>query len=73
MKLKAGDKVRIRKFNRRPKNWNYEGEMDHLMGQIVEINYITDNYVKVKGQVWSFELSDFEEIALNEPELNVIL
>lgn len=36
-KFKVGDKVRVKKFDKRPSTWNTEGHMDHLMGQIVEI------------------------------------
>jgi len=73
MKLKAGDKVRIRTFVKRPRHWNFNGEMDHLMGQMVKIAYINGSTIIIKDWVWSFELSDFEEIASDEPYLNVIL
>lgn len=35
--FKVGDKVRVKKFDERPWNWNSSGMMDHLMGQVVKI------------------------------------
>lgn len=39
MRFKAGDKVRVKKFKKRPSDWNWEGKMDHLMGKVVKIKY----------------------------------
>lgn len=41
MKFKKGDRVRIKKFKERPRGWNDCGEMDHLMGKVVEIKDIS--------------------------------
>lgn len=41
MKFKKGDRVRIKKFKERPRGWNECGEMDHLMGKVVEIKDIS--------------------------------
>ncbi len=73
--LAVGDKVRIKQFKKRPKHWNYDGNMDHLMGQLVKIRDVYNNGIKINGYSWHFELSDFEEIIIssNEPELDVIL
>lgn len=39
MKLKAGDKVKLK--NRRGKGWNSDGMMDKYIGKIVTVSYIT--------------------------------
>jgi hypothetical protein len=73
--LEVGDRVRIKQFKKRPPNWNCDGEMDHLMGQVVEIRCIVLNAIIIKGYPWRFSPSDFEEIisVINEPELTIIL
>lgn len=73
--LEVGDRVRIKQFKKRPPNWNYDGEMDHLMGQVVEIRCIDCGSIGIKGYAWRFSPSDFKEIisVINEPELTVIL
>lgn len=40
MRFKAGDKVRVKKFKKRPSAWNGEGKMDHLMGKVVKIERV---------------------------------
>lgn len=40
MRFKAGDKVRVKKFKKRPSAWNGEGKMDHLMGRVVKIERV---------------------------------
>lgn len=40
MRFKAGDKVRVKKFKKRPSTWNGEGKMDHLMGKVVKIERV---------------------------------
>ena len=40
MRFKAGDKVRVKKFKKRPSTWNDEGKMDHLMGRVVKIERV---------------------------------
>ncbi len=73
--LAVGDRVRIKQFKKRPPNWNCDGEMDHLMGQVVEIRIIDGSYIGIKGYIWRFSPSDFEEIisVSSEPELTLIL
>ena len=39
--FKVGDKVRVKKFDKRPWGWNSRGMMDHLMGQVVEVKDIS--------------------------------
>lgn len=41
MRFKAGDKVRVKKFKKRPLGWNSEGKMDHLMGKVVKIKCVS--------------------------------
>lgn len=40
MRFKAGDKVRVKKFKKRPSGWNWDGKMDHLMGKVVKIERV---------------------------------
>lgn len=71
-KLQPGDKVRIKRFIKRPFHWNDEGEMDKYMGQIVTINELDegsqtfDFYICAdKGagrEKWLFAWSDVKEI-----------
>ena len=42
-KFKAGEYVRVKKFDKRPRTWNSAGWMDHLMGKIVKITEVYDN------------------------------
>lgn len=68
MKFKAGDKVRVKKFESRPGNWNWEGKMDHLMGKIVKIKNAWgadcyDVYDEVHKRTWIFKEDQIEEPA----------
>jgi hypothetical protein len=46
MRFKAGDKVRVKKFKKRPSYWNLDGKMDHLMGKVVKIERtVSSRYV----------------------------
>ena len=73
--LAVGDRVKIKQFKTRPPNWNCDGKMDHLIGQVVEIRSIDCSSIGIKGYPWRFSPSDFEELAsvINEPELTIIL
>ena len=47
--VNVGDKVRIKKYNIRPDFWNGDGEMDWLMGKVVEVySARIDNAISVK-------------------------
>ena len=54
-------KVRIKKFEFRPKHWCVLGEMDHLMGESIELKTDNDIHYYAKGYAWEFLKSDFEE------------
>lgn len=70
MKLKVGDRVRIK--NKRGKHWNDKGKMDKWMGKEVTINEINGNIIHIKedagefmhGELegWSWKEEDFEPI-----------
>lgn len=67
MKLKAGDKVKLK--NRRGKAWNSDGMMDKYIGKIVTVSYITlGNGFTIKEDDgrgfprWVFRLEDIEYV-----------
>lgn len=68
MKLKAGDKVKLK--NRRGKNWNCEGKMDKYIGKIVTISKIKSTIIGVRFEIeedtkfskWYFDLDDIEYV-----------
>lgn len=67
MRFKAGDKVRVKKFKKRPYRWNWDGEMDHLMGKVVKIKYASGSgrYVihdSKNNRDWVFDKGDLEPI-----------
>lgn len=64
-KYKAGDRVRVKVFEKRPPYWNSEGEMDHLMGKVATIKEVIDDdrcriYDKICGCSWVIHATDFE-------------
>jgi len=61
MKFKEGDKVRIRRFDNRPKHWNPHGKMEKWMGETLTISYDYLERLWVKENHWSWKKSDFEE------------
>ena len=73
MEFKAGDKVRVKVFSKRPMYWNWDGRMDHLMGQVVEIDKVLREniiiYDEVEKRAWIIRLKDVEPI---KPECIVI-
>ena len=67
MRFKEGYKVRVKKFKERPFGWNADGEMDHLMGKVVEIKSSTTcggyNVYDPKHHCeWSFVEDDLEPV-----------
>lgn len=68
MRFKAGDRVRVKKFKKRPIYWNDEGEMDHLMGKVVEIEGLSslencyDVYDSKHHCEWTFRETDLEPV-----------
>lgn len=65
-KFKVGDKVRVKKFDQRPWAWNSRGLMDHLMGQVVEIEKISGNSVFIWDEThdrdWALYRDEVEPI-----------
>ena len=71
VKFKAGEYVRVKKFDKRPSNWNSEGKMDHLMGKIVKITEVYNNYVEVYDKKHDYTLTfKFDQV---EKAKNVIV
>lgn len=68
MKLKAGDKVKLK--NRRGINWNRKGKMDKYIGKIVTISDIRSTIIGVRFEIeedtsfskWAFDLDDIEYV-----------
>lgn len=65
VKFKAGEYVRVKKFDKRPSNWNSKGKMDHLMGEIVKITEVVGNYVEAYDKkydyTWTFTFDQVEK------------
>lgn len=80
MKYKKGDKVKVKRFKTRPRNWNWTGMMDHLMGKVVTIESVSGEYYRVYDEehrcTWSFNEDDFkpvnESIVIYRKDLEVI-
>lgn len=66
MRFKAGDKVRVKKFKKRPSGWNWDGKMDHLMGKVVKIERIVSSRYVVRDSKndcdWIFRDDDLEPV-----------
>lgn len=68
MRFKEGDKVRVKKFKKRPGYWNLDGEMDHLMGKVVEIEGLSpwkncyNVYDSKHHYEWTFRETDLEPV-----------
>lgn len=66
-KYKAGDKVRVKVFDKKPANWNSDGKMDHLMGKVVSIENVMNEgryeiYDKVHQRTWIMQSDQFEPV-----------
>ena len=71
--FKIGDKVRIKKFERRPEGWNPQGEMDKWMGKEVTVHTVSPSTICIEEDPsWAFNLSDFEPIH-NTSDSNEVL
>lgn len=66
MRFNAEDKVRVKKFKKRPSYWNDEGKMDHLMGKVVKIKYASGSRYFIhdskNNRDWFFDKDDLEPI-----------
>ena len=66
MQYKKGDKVRVKRFKKRPGRWNSDGKMDYLMGKIVEVSMADDMFVYVERQSgygsWCLKIEDVEPV-----------
>lgn len=69
MRFKAGDKVRVKKFKKRPFYWNCEGKMDHLIGKVVKIKYALSSTSSIyvvhdskNDRDWRIEEDDLEPV-----------
>ena len=69
MRFKAGDKVRVKKFKKRPSTWNSGGKMDHLMGKAVKIERVVSPaegiyavYDSKNDYDWFFREDDLEPV-----------
>lgn len=68
MKFKKGDKVRVKRFEKRPNTWNEEGKMDHLMGKVVEVNGVLFSgtgliiYDEIHKKTWVVDSDQVEPV-----------
>ena len=63
MNIKVGDTGRVKRFKKRPDYWNFNGEMDYLMGKVVTVKSIECRDVEIAEDArWLFDMSDFELI-----------
>ena len=68
MEFKKGDKVRVKRFKKRPITWNSEGKMDHLMGKVVEVTSISI----ALGGVWIYDDLHDETWLLDESQVELV-
>lgn len=75
IKYKKGDKVRVKHFDVRPNTWNQRGEMDYLMGKVVEVDsYILDRHTLIindeqaPGGFWIVDENHVEPVT---PEITI--
>lgn len=76
IEFERGDKVRVKKFNKRPRNWNDKGRMDHLMGKVVEIDSETlfspagiTVWDKKEKRTWALKKDEYEVIRETFPDI----
>ena len=66
MQYKKGDKVRVKRFEKRPDRWNYDGKMDYLMGKIVEVSMAEDEFVYIERRngygSWCLKIEEVEPV-----------
>lgn len=67
MKFKKGDKVIVKRFEKRPFSWNSDGLMDHLMGKVVTIEdaHSTGSYWIydcVNKRYWLVDETEIEQV-----------
>lgn len=64
MKIEVNNKYRVKTYETRPSFWNYEGEMDYLMGKVVTVSDVTrDGLFKIEeDKRWVFKECDFEPV-----------
>jgi hypothetical protein len=73
------NRVRVKRYTKRPANWNSHGKMDYLMGQ--EVNVLSVNGwgitiadINDPTDWWELLEDQYEQIGeINEPELHVLL
>ena len=59
---KVGDKVRVKKFDERPRYWNFNGKMDYLMGKVVTVEGIGLSERLIVEGGWSIKPEDVETV-----------
>lgn len=76
MELKAGQKVRIKTYNRRPVYWNSSGKMDKYMGKVVTVRAIEGESVKIKedknengNNGWLWSVKNFTPVKFTKSDL----
>ena len=61
MDIKVGDKVRVKRYEKRPWYWNSFGKMDYLMGKVVTVKSIDCGKIEIAEDTqWFFDASNFE-------------
>lgn len=75
IKYEKGDKVRVKHFDVRPNMWNQRGEMDYLMGKVVEVDsYILDRHtliIKDEQAPGGFWIVDENHVEPATPEITI--
>jgi hypothetical protein len=73
-------RVKVKRFDKRPTNWNGNGTMDYLMGQEVNVVYLDQGGdIRVEdidnpNHFWWIRNGQYDQIEkINEPDLTVIL
>lgn len=69
MELKAGQKVRVKRYDQRPDHWNSDGEMDKYMGKVVTIKNIAFGIVRIKEDRWAWRIEDFVPVKFTKSDL----
>lgn len=76
IEFEQGDKVRVKKFDKRPRNWNDKGKMDHLMGEVVEIDSATlfslggiTVWDEKENRTWALKKGEYEVVKETSPNI----